>query len=240
MGPFLLWGDRQKNVRWFMDEFTEIKARFPNLRKVHFIGHSNGTYVLASALRNYKTLKVGNVAFGGCVLRRNFDWDSVQAQFDSVRNYVGSSDWVVGWFPALFERPLFDLVNRDIGSAGFDGFTTARGNALETRFLNGAHSVALDARNIGSIVEYIVNNKKVVDDALLATGPTLGMEYSSKFCLLIWVFIVLGALVGFFLWTKFIWIMLIKPHLPSVLQPYDIALAAVTFALLVATILRTA
>jgi predicted esterase len=63
MGPFLLWADRQANVRWFMDEFTEIKAKFPNLEKVHFIGHSNGTYVLGSALQNYRTLKVGNIVF---------------------------------------------------------------------------------------------------------------------------------------------------------------------------------
>ncbi len=65
MGPFLLWADRQAHVRWFMDEYTELKARFPSLKQVHFIGHSNGTYILASALQKYKTLKVDRVVFAG-------------------------------------------------------------------------------------------------------------------------------------------------------------------------------
>lgn len=53
MAAFLLVSDRQKNVRWFMDKFTEAKARYPNLREVDFVGHSNGTFILASALRRY-------------------------------------------------------------------------------------------------------------------------------------------------------------------------------------------
>src|SRR5262249_32435560 len=71
MLPFLLWADRQANVRWFMDQFTEIKAAYPNLETVHFIGHSNGTYVLASALEKYKTLNVGRIVFAGSVVRRD-------------------------------------------------------------------------------------------------------------------------------------------------------------------------
>lgn len=238
MGPFLLWADRQKNVRWFMDEYTELKAKYPNLRKVHFIGHSNGTYVLASALQNYKTLKVGNIAFGGCVLRRDFNWAGVSAQFDRVRNYVGSRDWVVGWFPALFERPGFNLIYKDIGSAGFDGFTTSEGNALQTKFLNGAHSIALDPRNIGSIVEFIINGKQVDNpDLLNKGGPTWKMEFSSKFCWLIWtvIFAIVAALL-------FLWILVFlhfKAALPAVLQPADLALAIVTFILLLVMLLKT-
>jgi predicted esterase len=238
MGPFLLWADRQKNVRWFMDEYTELKAKYPKLKKVHFIGHSNGTYVLASALQNYKTLKVGNIAFGGCVLRRDFNWAGVGAQFDRVRNYVGSKDWVVGWFPALFEYPVLKLMNRDIGSAGFNGFITSEGNALETRFLNGAHSIALDPRNIGSIVEFIIDGKRVDNPDLLSKiGPTWKMEFSSKFCWLIWFGI--GAIIAtsFGLW-KLLFLRFI-PFMPAVLQPFDLALAIVTYILLVVMLLKT-
>lgn len=234
MGPFLLWADRQKNVRWFMDEFTEMKARYPKLRKIHFIGHSNGTYVLARALQNYKTLKVGNVVFGGCVLRRDFNWDAVGAQFDRVRNYVGSHDWVVGWFPALFERSPFKFINNDIGSAGFNGFTESKGNAFETRFLNGAHSIALDPRNIESIVEFIVNDAKIDNPALYVKGPTWKMEYSAKFCWLIWL-----AIIGFFLVLLVAWIKLFELTMPGALQSYDVTLAIVTYILLVVTLLKT-
>jgi predicted esterase len=235
MGPFLLWADRQKNVRWFMDEYTELKAKYPNVQKVHFIGHSNGTYVLASALENYKTLKVGNIAFGGCVLRRDFNWAGVGAQFDRVRNYVGSKDWVVGWFPALFEYPVLNLWNKDIGSAGFNGFITSEGNALETRFLDGAHSIALDPRNIGSIVEFIIDGKRVDNpDLLNKRGPTWKMEFSSKFCWLIWVLIV-AVIVALFA----LWILLFLHFMPAVRWPFDVALAVVTFIPLVVMVLKT-
>jgi predicted esterase len=235
MGPFLLFGDRQKNVRWFMDEYTELRAKYPNLRKVHFIGHSNGTYVLASALQNYKTLKVGNIAFGGCVLRRDFNWAGVGAQFDRVRNYVGSKDWVVGWFPALFERPGFSWIYKDIGSAGFDGFVTSKGNALETRFLDGAHSIALDPRNIGSIVAFIIDGKRVDNPDLLSKmGPTWKMEFSSKFCWLIWTFIV--VVIAFLL---YFWILLFLHLMPTVSQPLDFVLAIATFILLGVMLLKT-
>jgi pimeloyl-ACP methyl ester carboxylesterase len=235
MGPFLLWADRQTNVRWFMDEFTEIKARYPNLQKVHFIGHSNGTYVLASALQNYKTLKVGNVVFGGSVLRRDFNWDNVGAQFDRIRNFVGSRDWVVGWFPALFERPLFNLINNDIGSAGFNGFIRPKGNALETRFLNGAHSIAFDPRNIESIVQFIINDVKIDNrDLVDLKGPTWGMSLSSKLCWLIWLVIIIATIAVFILWKR-----LFELTVPSPLQPFDLALAIVTYILLIMTLLKT-
>jgi hypothetical protein len=232
MGPFLLWADRQTNVRWFMDEFTEIKTRFPNLQKVHFIGHSNGTYVLASALQNYRTLTVGNIAFGGCVLRRDFDWDQVGAQFDRIRNYVGSRDWVVGWFPRLFEYPIFNLVNNDLGSAGFRGFTRPLGNALETRYLDGAHSIALHPKNISSIVEFIINGKRIDEhDLLTEGGPTWRMEYSSKFCWLIWLIIAAAAGALFIAWIYMFGLL-------PVGEPLQFVLAAVTFVFLLMVLLN--
>ncbi len=76
MLPFLLYADRQRNVRWFMDEYTEVLARYPNAKKIDFVGHSNGTYVLASALQRYRTLRVDHVAFAGSVVPRDYDWRS--------------------------------------------------------------------------------------------------------------------------------------------------------------------
>jgi hypothetical protein len=42
MLPFSLYGDRQRKVRRFMDEYTENLAAFPNAHIVDFVGHSNG------------------------------------------------------------------------------------------------------------------------------------------------------------------------------------------------------
>jgi pimeloyl-ACP methyl ester carboxylesterase len=234
MGPFLLWADRQTNVRWFMDELTEIKARFPKLKKVHFIGHSNGTYVLASALKKYKTLKVGNIVFAGCVLPRNFDWVGIGSQFDKIRNYVASRDWVVAWFPRLFEFPLFSFINKDIGSAGFSGFEQARGNEFETRFLDGGHSIALDPRNIDSIVQFVINDAKVEEPTLFdGRGPSWGMEYSSKLCVFIWLMIIAGFSFLYILWRN-----LFELYSPTGIEPYHVQLAAATFAGLVIALLR--
>src|SRR5260370_5945057 len=43
MAAFLLVPDRQKNVRWFMDDITEPKAKSPNVTEIDYVGHSNGT-----------------------------------------------------------------------------------------------------------------------------------------------------------------------------------------------------
>jgi hypothetical protein len=74
MGPFLFLGRRQKNVRWFMDQVTELTASYPSMEEIHFIGHSNGTYILASALEKYRTLKVKRVVLAGSVIRQDFKW----------------------------------------------------------------------------------------------------------------------------------------------------------------------
>jgi hypothetical protein len=160
MGPFLLWADRQKNVRWFMDQVTELNARFKNLREIHFIGHSNGTYILASALEKYVTLKVEHVVLAGSVVRRDFPWSAFMGRVKQVRNYVGSSDWVVGWFPRLFEISGFRFLNRDIGSAGFNGFQDGFVQPMETRFVRGGHGAALVKENVGSIVDFIIHGKR--------------------------------------------------------------------------------
>jgi len=58
----LLWGDRQRNVRWFMDQVTELKARFPNLKHIHFIGQQRAPNVLFVAVANeMNVLQLGSV-----------------------------------------------------------------------------------------------------------------------------------------------------------------------------------
>jgi pimeloyl-ACP methyl ester carboxylesterase len=191
MGPFLLWSDRQVNVRWFMDEFTELKAKYPNLKEVHFIGHSNGTYVLASALKRYKTLRIDRAVFAGSVVRRDFDWKPLTGRINGIRNYVGSTDWVVGFFPALFELPGFKLFNPDIGSAGFNGFVNGFGNAAETRFVNGAHGAALQTDNVQSIVAFIMNANVTANQKILVQDHPALVAALSRACWIIW-----GALLA--------------------------------------------
>jgi pimeloyl-ACP methyl ester carboxylesterase len=133
MLPFLLYWDRQRYVRLFMDEYTENRARFPRANTFDYVGHSNGTYILASALENYRTLRVGRVYFAGSVVPRHFPWRSL-ADNDRVQhvvNVVAAGDWVVALFPRFFEQiaewlgmqPVRGVL--DIGSGGFRGFQDA-------------------------------------------------------------------------------------------------------------------
>ena len=197
MGPFLLFGDRQKNVRWFMDQVTELTARFPNLQDIHFIGHSNGTYVLASALDKYRTLKVKHVVLAGSVIRTDFHWDAFPGRVTQVRNYVGSKDCVVGLLPRLFELPFFGFLNRDIGSAGFNGFESGFVREMETQFIRGGHGAALVPENVPSIVDFVINGIKSDNSDIFVRSRPGWIKLASNTCWLIWLMgvaiIVLGA-----------------------------------------------
>ena len=205
MGDFLLFGDRQKNVRWFMDQVTELQARFPNLKEIDFIGHSNGTHVLASALGKYQTLKVGRVVFAGSVVRRDFPWSQFVGRVSQVRNYVGSTDWVVALFPKLFELPAFRFLNPDLGSAGFDGFEDGTVKNGETQFILGGHRAALDPRNIPSIVAFILRGERVDVPELTVPKHPLWLDLLSRVCWIVWLALFAG--VGWVGWKLPVWIL---------------------------------
>lgn len=164
MGPFLVSNDRQKYVRWFMDEYTETIARFPNAKRVDFIGHSHGTYILASALEHYESLKVERVVFGGSVVPKNYDWCKrvAKGQVKGVRNYVANDDWVVGLLPRIFEYPVMHWLNRDIGSAGFNGFDNEFKEVENVKYITGGHGAFLN------------KTSEIADSLMLASG--WGME----------------------------------------------------------------
>jgi len=152
MGPFLLRPVREKYVRWLMDEYTETLAQYPNAKHVHFVGHSNGTYLLAAGLERYSSLDVGRIVFGGSVVRRDYRWDavlgeqSVIAGSDSslrVVNYTALDDWVVALFPRFFEPAFMAPLGNDIGSAGFNGFTTSNPQVQNVPGLRGGHAAFL-------------------------------------------------------------------------------------------------
>lgn len=211
MGPFLLLGDRQKNVRWFMDEVTDLVARFPNLEELHFIGHSNGTYVVASALERYQALKVNRVVLAGSVLRRDYKWSERTGRVGRVRNYVGADDWVVGLAPKLFELPLFKLLNKDIGSAGFDGFTDGFLRGMETYYVKkgdrGGHAAALESDNVDSIVDFIINERVTDAPARQIDRHPPMLAFWSSVCWIPWVVVVgLILLIGWLLPYLLKWI----------------------------------
>ena len=60
MLPFVLPWIRRQKVEWFMDQYVGARAQFPNA-EISFIGHSNGTYLAARALRDYDDARFKNI-----------------------------------------------------------------------------------------------------------------------------------------------------------------------------------
>lgn len=202
MLPFLFYMDRQKYVRLFMDEYTENKARFPNASIFDYIGHSNGTYILASALQRYRTLKISKVYFAGSVVPKNYKWIPLAdaGRIDCLVNVVASRDWVVALFPRLFEQ-FAEWTGRtqtlgalDLGSAGFRGFEDSKDpySRIENfQFADGAHGVGVDVANpekCSAIVRYILLNEK---NGLAIFADTSAqnkfLSFLSNICWLVWL-----------------------------------------------------
>lgn len=160
-GYFSMWdfvkpGGREKAAYWFMDRYADVRSHFPNAR-ISFVGHSNGTYIAARALELCPAVRFERIVFAGSVVRRSFPWRECGGQVRSVLNYVGSSDGVVAFLPAVFE--CLHLRWLDVGGAGAFGFDDAAlstaqlqtvadltGEAIdlhEVRFVDGGHGAAI-------------------------------------------------------------------------------------------------
>lgn len=195
---FLLFGSRRRNVRWFMDRYTEELAKVQGRAKVHFVGHSNGTHLLAESLRTYATIRVDRVALMGSVVPSQYRWDALTAdnRVGTVRNDRASGDFVVGVFPGFLHRlggllplPWF----RDIGDGGFRGFDNPGAEHQENFYFRGGHSAAYkDQRNLESIADFIVDGTEGHGE--LVDSPSKLADWMSRLNWAVWIVLV-AALV---------------------------------------------
>lgn len=195
MGAFLLLNQREKFVRWFMDLYTEEVAKNPDVQ-VSFVGHSNGTYILARAMELYPVLRVHRVVFAGSVVRRDYPWSRWRDadRLDAIQNYRAASDYVVAIFPRFFEliRENLPVMQNDIGSGGFLGFQDAIGNAHEVT-VRGGHGGALDPRNHEPIVRFVVRGDAAAANDLIVDRLHSGAFLASRLCWAIWASLAAGA-----------------------------------------------
>lgn len=199
MISFLRPRERQEKVRWFMDELTELQARYPYMTNLSFIGHSHGTYVLASALRKYKALRLNRAVFAGSVVRQKYPWFSpgITDRIQQVRNYQAADDYVVALLPRVFEVKPLTLLN-DVGSAGFNGFKKPPDMPeddweklmVQTNLVVGGHGAAIqtNAADIDAIAAFIVDGK-VYPHGKETTQQAWLARWGSKafFCVVIWL-----------------------------------------------------
>jgi len=183
-----------------MDELTEMRAKYPNMSELHFIGHSHGTYVMASALREYKALHLRRAVFAGSVVPQDFDWASpaLAHRIEGISNYAASSDLVVAWLPRLFE-----IFGGELGSAGFNGFRRPSGMTEDAwadfmkqfKWVDGYHSAAIqagDTSTIASIADFVMRGGADGVPSNLAERQVWWVRVGSQWwgCLLIWLLMI--------------------------------------------------
>ena len=79
---------RRRNLYWFQDQYTFRLANHPDL-PIHFVGHSNGTYVFGQSLRRIRAMRFDRIFLAGSVLPRDFDWPA----FKSNGRIAGYRSW---------------------------------------------------------------------------------------------------------------------------------------------------
>ena len=201
MLSFLLPWRRREKVAWLMDQYARAKALYPNALRFSYIGHSNGTYLLASALRDNPACRFDRVVFAGSVVRKDYDWAQAmrRKQVGTVLNYVATNDKIVACFPGALERLRWDL-----GSAGHNGFVPAteapeNSRLLEVRFVEGGHSAALSEEHWEAIAQFICTDD--IAEPRKGGAQRRSVVFLGKYPWVLWVAILaLLSLVTLGLW----------------------------------------
>lgn len=141
MLPFILPWTRRAKVEWLLDMYVNVRCWHPDAR-MSYVGHSNGTFILAGAVKACSAVRFHEVVFAGSVVRSTFDWSTyiARGQVRRVLNYVATADLVVAFFPRLIQRLR---LQPDLGGAGYDGFEKGHAAVTDVKYVAGRHSAAL-------------------------------------------------------------------------------------------------
>jgi pimeloyl-ACP methyl ester carboxylesterase len=198
MAPFVLWWIRKQKAEWLMDQYAEARAHYPRA-DFSYVGHSNGTYLVARALRDYPAARFKRVALAGSVVRRDYNWhDRVkQGRVVDVLNYVATGDWVV----AIFPKGMQPIRILDLGSAGHDGFNQAskHGPVHQVSYIAGSHGAGHQERHWADIARFIVSG--TIPDKDAASQNTriwlLGRVSTGLLALLVVAILMIGFLIAY-------------------------------------------
>lgn len=162
---FLLSGERERATRAFVDLYTQTKARHPHA-VCHAAAHSNGTYVVANALKDHGYIKLNQVYLCGSVLSPKFEWPGLVG--GRVRSDRAMQDWPVGVLCRLSSWvgriPLVGVHYKLLGTGGIDGFRKlhdAEGNQVvfENAYLPGGHGEALRPKYHDEIANFVLTGE---------------------------------------------------------------------------------
>ena len=212
-------GARQRNNDLFQDRYSYYLARYPKA-KFHFIGHSNGTYILGESLKQVAGVRFERIFLARGVLPRDYPWRGRfdNGQLSSIRNDRSRKDIPV---EILCSGPR-GIRMFDVGTAGFDGFLSNDNRTEEVYFYGGGHGAPLEERNLDNIVDYILTGTGSPAQSQLLPLNRLSFAFRFVSRMVRVVFpLALVALVALevagFYWVidGFVWRKLADVHIPN-------------------------
>ncbi len=168
---FVLPWVRNQRIAWFCDKYTNEVALLagrdlspeeeaegnPPDTPFYFVGHSYGTYLLAESLERFPQMRFKRVCFVGSVVPQSYRWDKriVLNQVERVRNDCQEHDWPV----AVLCKVLREVLRfKDIGLAGFRGFSSGLPEVQDNKWVRGNHSACLrDEHHRAGIVRFLLD-----------------------------------------------------------------------------------
>jgi hypothetical protein len=190
--PFL----RASNRRFMLRAYTQELALRPQA-SIHFIGHSNGTYILGQALTDVPAVRFDHVFLAGSVLPRNYDWRerAERHQIAQLRNDQATHDVPVGVLCNLRRG----MRSRDVGTGGFEGFLESFDEMHTVEYHPGGHAAALTDTNLRDAADFILTGTFAPPTDLVAT-PSRKFAFISRLCQFLPLMLLLSA-VATVLWA---------------------------------------
>lgn len=195
-GYFSAWNfavpfTRATNLRFMLDTYTQELAARPNAT-FHFVGHSNGTYILGQTLQAVPAVRFTNVFLAGSVLPPKYPWRAkAKEQVARVRNDQTTSDIPV----AMLCNLLRGLGMPDVGTGGFTGFLESFDNMQVVKYHKGGHAAALSEGNLEGVVEYVLTGAQA-PAAELVPEPSKGFAFVSRLCTYLPLILVAGGVAA--------------------------------------------
>ncbi|TBD04589.1 hypothetical protein ELH21_09375 [Rhizobium leguminosarum] len=188
MGPFLLPWVRREKVHWLLDQYVTVKSLYPDAL-ISYIGHSNGTYLLAKAMTLCPAINIERAIFAGSVVRSDFEWHHFMGgRIKAVVNYVATRDWVVAIFPNGLQA-----MGQDLGGAGHNGFEDKQ--AVNVRYIDGSHGAALASEHWREMSDFIFTGD--VPSQGLVTEQDCSVKRLGAWAPFICVFLVVAVVLVF-------------------------------------------
>lgn len=186
---FMIPATRRRFLSWMQDTYAEQLASNPQAT-FHFVGHSNGTYLLGHSLESIPAMRFERIVLAGSVLPQTYDWQSRRrdAQFRQLRNHRAAGDIPVGVLCAA----LRGLLMRDIGTGGVYGFNWEDPSKKEFYYYYGGHSAALAQDNLPRLAAFVMTGDDQPPAGRIVERPKGGFSLLSRAAPVLSWLVVLG------------------------------------------------